>query len=85
MWRKRTEEGVDIYEGNLRVGLGSLRLTAERDRWTVTAADGAKFIHGYADSYEAAREQAVVATLTMLRDARRRLEQETFGWLDEPV
>lgn len=80
MWRKiETEAGVDHYEKRLKFGLDSLWLTAGPDRWQVASEGGTRFIHGQADSFEAAREQAVAATLTMLWDARKRLEREIVG------
>lgn len=86
MWRKiETAAGVDHYEKRLKFGLDNLWLTAGPDRWQVASECGTRFIHGQADSFETAREQAVAATLTMLRDARRRLEQEIVGADCEPV
>lgn len=76
MWRKRT--GLDSYEKRIKFGLSHLRLIAEPTRWTVTGREGTPIMYGVTDSLEASKEQAVAATLTTLRDARKLLEQEIW-------
>ena len=84
MWREFTLAGVDYQEKCLKFGLNELRLVAGPDFWHVLSGQ-TRIIYGQAESMEAAREQAVAATLTMLRDAQKRLKRETCEWEVEPV